>query len=207
MRQHKLINQKQEGFTLVELMIASAVFATVLLLCTYGLLEIGRSYYKGATISRTQETARLITDDVIEAIQFGGGGVFGNEADGWYCIGNKRYSFTSNVQRRDTAPVRSHVLMSETVPACSSTSDKNTSVDTSTLTGTDTKELMNMRMRLTRFSITPLNNDLYEVTVRVVSGDNDMLETISGETVCRNDRILSQFCAVSQLTTIARKRV
>lgn len=203
----KHIITSQNGFTLVELMIATAVFSTVLLLCTYGLLEIGRSYYKGATISRTQETARLIMDDVVEAIQFNGGAVFGNEGAGWHCIGNKLYSFTRDRQRRDTPPIRQHVLMSETVSTCSSSMAKNTSVDTGTLAGADAKELMNMRTRLTNFGITQINDDLYQIRIRVISGSDAETEVIGGQRMCRNDRTLSQFCAVAELTTIARKRV
>ncbi len=197
----------QSGFTLVELMIATAVFATVLLLCTYGLLEIGRSYYKGATISRTQETARVIADDVVEAIQFGSGEVF--SGTNWYCVGNKRYSFVLNTQRRDTAPTRAHVLISDTVSSCSSTIGRNNSVDTTNISGTDAKELMNMRMRLDSFQITQIagSDDLYQVRVRVISGDDDMIETVAGQNVCRNDRLTSQFCAVAELNTVARKRI
>src|SRR5690606_22524615 len=97
-RSMKYVNKisGQKGFTIVELMIATSVFSVVLLLCTYGLLAIGRSYYKGVTISRTQETARLIVDDVAEAIQFNGGAVVLNPAGRMYCIGSRRYSYALN---------------------------------------------------------------------------------------------------------------
>ena len=103
----------KQGFTIVELMIATSVFAVVLLLCTYGLLEIGRTYYKGATILRTQETARILIDDVTEAIQFNGGEVVSNTASGWHCVGTKRYSFVLNRQLNDT----NHALVTDIPPA------------------------------------------------------------------------------------------
>lgn len=65
-----LPTRNSEGFTLVELMIATSIFSVILLLLTFGLLGIGQNYYKGRNSVRTQDTARRIMDEISQAIQF-----------------------------------------------------------------------------------------------------------------------------------------
>jgi prepilin-type N-terminal cleavage/methylation domain-containing protein len=200
----------QRGFTIVELMIATAVFAVVLLMCTYGLLEIGRTYYKGVTISRTQETARIIIDDVVEALQFNGGQVEVGHP-GWHCIGTKRYSYALNRQLTDT----NHALVTDTPPA--SCSSGTGALPLGGAIPADSRELLNVRTRLSRFDIVPVNSDgLYRVVVRIVSGEDSMLVDRNGDSVittadnpieCRNERTGSKFCAATELITLVQKRV
>jgi prepilin-type N-terminal cleavage/methylation domain-containing protein len=204
------LQRKQQGFTIVELMIATAVFAVVLLLCTYGLLEIGRTYYKGVTSTRTQETARIIVDDVAEAIQFNGGEVVANAAAGWHCVGTKRYSFALNRQLTDT----NHALVSDMPTASCSPGTGQQNIDGG-LSDTS-RELLNTRTRLSRFDIQQIGDGLYRITVRVVSGENDLLvdrdnngtiNAADNPIECKNERTGSQFCAASELTTVVQKRV
>lgn len=60
-----------KGFTLTELMIATTIFSTILLLLTLGLLNIGKNYYKSRNTVRTQEVARRVLDEISSSIQFG----------------------------------------------------------------------------------------------------------------------------------------
>lgn len=104
----------QRAFTILELMIASMVFSVILLLVTTGVVQIGRSYYKGILQSRTQETARNIMDEISRGIQFSGDGVAetslysGGEpyqtAGGRYgiCAGGTAYSYIMGRQLRGT---------------------------------------------------------------------------------------------------------
>ena len=61
---------KNSGFTIIELMIATSVFAVVLVVAASGILAIGMLYYKGVTSSRTQEAARSISNTIANTIQF-----------------------------------------------------------------------------------------------------------------------------------------
>jgi prepilin-type N-terminal cleavage/methylation domain-containing protein len=205
------IRLAQRGFTIVELMIATSVFAVVLLLCTYGLLEIGRTYYKGVTTSRTQETARLIIDDAAEALQFNGGQVVVGQP-GWHCIGTKRYSYALNRQLTDT----NHALVTDT-PVSSCTTGTG-ALPIGGAIPANSRELLSARARLSRFDIVPLPTGvgLYRLTVRVVSGADDVLIDRNGDNAitavdnpieCKNERIGSQYCSVSELTTVVQKRV
>ncbi len=57
------------GFTIVELLIATAVFSGVLLVAMVGFLQIGRLFYKGVTITQTQNTAQQIVNELTSGIQ------------------------------------------------------------------------------------------------------------------------------------------
>lgn len=59
-----------DGFTIVELLIATAVFSTVLLLSLTGFLQIGQLFYKGVTVAQTSSTARQILDGIKGDISF-----------------------------------------------------------------------------------------------------------------------------------------
>jgi prepilin-type N-terminal cleavage/methylation domain-containing protein len=207
----KHVNQK--GFTIVELMIATAVFAVVLLLCTYGLLEIGRMYYKGITSTRTQETTRRILDEAADAIKFSGGTVERHEASGWHCLGNKRFSFVRGRQLTTT----NHAVVSDIVGTCSSGTNRlNIDSAAAVNAANAATEQLNTRMRLARFSVEEINDTTYRITVRVATGDDDLLnDSLDANGNAGADGVRdscrggpgSQFCAVSELTTTVQKRV
>lgn len=203
------VNNKQSGFTIIELMIATTVFSVVLLICSYALLAIGRAYYKGIVTTRTQEAARRIVDDVADSIKFNGGKVIPPMPPiyGRYCIGSKRYSFNINQQRTATNNV---LYTDEPLGGCAMNTGKLDPPFGSYL------ELVDVRMRLGEFEITevpPTGNGLYKITVIVASGDDDVFKDTDGTPgpdtplQCKNDRHSSQFCAVSELTTIVKKRI
>ncbi len=214
------------GFTILELMIAMSVFATVLLVCTVGILQIGRSYSKGITSSRTQEAARAVLDEISEAIQFGAGlpaDLANNGAADGVCAGGKRFSYVLNRQLTDSVIVPAsqsrHVVVVDPIGSAACTSGlQAVNVTNATLTNPGggpfadaPRELLSTRMRLTDLTVlqVPVGGDpdstLYEVTVRVVSGDDQVL---TGSPLrCREDRAGTQFCAISELKTVVQKRV
>lgn len=95
----------QDGFTILELVIATSVFGVMLLLATTGMLEIGRAYYKGITASKTQAITRDIENDISNSIQNGGGAETSQHTvtpeyknkSGFElkakCVGDTRYSY------------------------------------------------------------------------------------------------------------------
>ena len=201
----------QHGFTLVELMIATAVFSVILLLCTSGLIQIGRFYYKGITQSRTQEVARLVIDDISRSIQFGGGTftppVTASPGTGTldrFCIGNKRYSFLIRRQISDspTGNQRRNALVVDESASCTA---QDLNPYTPSLSA-GSRELLSPGMRLAKLEIAnPPGTNLYTITVRIISGDDDLLEPSLEN--CTNARAGGQFCAVSELSTVIKKRV
>lgn len=187
----KRINSNS-GFTLVELMIASAVFGTVLLLITIAVMQIGRTYFKGITSTRTQEAARSITDEVAQALQFGSGDPV--IVPGMVCSGGKKFSYQIDQQ---VVGGSGNALKMVEVTNC----------DGQTPNMAVGREMLGNRMRLADFNVAPLSatNDLYEVRVRVVTGDNEVLTPNRME--CRLDPSTAHYCSASELTTVVQKRV
>lgn len=186
---------ESRGFTLVELLIAASVFSVLLIVITFAIVQISRSYSKGIVASRTQESARAVIDEVSKAVQFGAGDVVRDTASAtkMYCIGGKSFSF--ELDKMVDESISQHALMLEEVPDCTGAIPDMSSG----------RELLANRMRLTKFEIStpPADSNLYEITVGVVSGEDDIVD---GGTCDPNVTAGTQFCAVSELTTQVQKR-
>jgi prepilin-type N-terminal cleavage/methylation domain-containing protein len=202
----------QKGFTLVELMIATTVFSVILLLCTFGLISVGRSYYKGVTVARTQEVARTIMDDITQAVQFSGGNIETalavdasfNNVNG-FCVNNKRYSFIREKLLGDNPS--DHALVADLLGSACSAGLTPQNINNAALDASS-KEFLLPNMRVADISITPAGGRLYRVSVRIVAGDDGVLEQEGTPDVrCSNNASESQFCAVANLTSIVEKRL
>ena len=215
----KQIQRNQHGFTILELMIATMVFSVILLLVTTGIINIGKTYYKGALQARTQDTARNIIDEISRGIQFSGvdalqttplnvvatpypvaGGKYG------LCVNDIRYAYVLDKQ---LATVNSGDKVTKTLisynGSCSGTPPLVENV--ATVTG---KELLGLGMRLTALEVKSIGTNTFSVTVEVASGDRDLFDPpfISGNisASCKSGAG-KEFCAISRLSTIVQKRV
>lgn len=205
------------GFTILELLVASAVFAVILLVVAIGVIRFTDDYYKGITSSRTQATARTIMADISQAIQFstsvnvipaGAGNV------GGLCVDNTLYSYAIGQQITDSAPNGSlhqgyHGLVASSVGTCSAGTTPSLPNTASLPAGS--RELLGQHMRLSALDVIAAGN-LYTIHVRVVYGDDDLLfPAVSGSTSWANEDCGggtgSQFCAVSNLTTTVERRL
>ncbi len=195
---------KQQGFTIIELMIATTVFSVILLICSFAMLQIGRTYYKGITQSRTQNVARTVIDDISQSIQFSGGTLAAGTAAGTpqrFCIDNKVYYYRLNYQLGKTTAPDNYALKLDKVPVCPAIPSVGAAVGG--------KELLGPNMQLDKFTVieSPAGSGLWQVTVRIVYGDDAVLTGSSGSHQCRENRAGGQFCAVSELTTVVQKRI
>jgi prepilin-type N-terminal cleavage/methylation domain-containing protein len=213
------LKNKNKGFTIVELMIATAVFSTVLLLATTGVINIGRLYYKGITTARTQETARSITDEVSRSIQLTDGEMKSG-SDSEYqsiCIGKDRYTYI--IDRKVKEGVGQGLWVDEITEGdpCEPYNFSNPAAD-----GNDGKELLSTNMRLLDFVVEDDNDDRTKVDVgaSVAYGDSDLLthcppndsenpgpcpgDPTTAE--CRSITFGATFCAISSLETFVKRR-
>jgi prepilin-type N-terminal cleavage/methylation domain-containing protein len=214
-----LPSKPEKGFTILELMVATMVFAVVLLLVTAGILQIARVYYKGVTEANTQNTARSIIDTIAQAIQFSGGDVTPTAAsptanvDYAFCIGSRQFSYRLGWQVDNSFTTSTHQIWHGLVEQSSADCNPQ-ALSNQTVNGRD---LISKGMRLSNLSVQNISDNLYEIKVRVVYGDSDLLYSPSAPTdgagdtkadaVCRPERAGTQFCAVSELSTIVVKRV
>lgn len=202
------IKRNQSGFTILELLIATMVFSVILLLITYGLIQIGRTYYKGITLSKVQNASRRIMDVVTQDIQYSSGNFdVTTSPSNAFCISNHHYSFILDRQLTSTSGpviIRENLVQAACAPSFPG--------------GSSAEELMDEKMRLATFVICaygmtptadcptpPTKENLYQVKIRVVYGDNDLLE--AGHTQCKGATAGTHFCAVSELSTIVQRRL
>lgn len=221
------MNKRQDrarGFTIVELMVATMVFSVVLLLVTAGIIQVARVYYKGVTEANTQNAARSIIDNISQAIQFSGDDVSGTETsptagtDYDFCLGNTHVSYKLGRQVKNNPSGGDqtwHAIVANNIPGCAGASPQT--LNQQTISGRD---LMPQDMRLSNLVVERVGTAQpaqYRVTVRVVYGDSDLLYSPSAPTAtdgharadasCRAQTAGTQFCAVSELSTVVVKRV
>jgi len=210
------------GFTLVELMIATAVFGAILLVVATAILQITRLYYKGLTEAKVQQTARSVADLISQSIQFNGGNVTTTAVSPTpgtpyaFCVGNTQYSYTTGYQLADSpgATQTYHALVAYDVSGCSSSTPAQ-NVRTSGISG---RELLAPGMRLARLQISSPSTGFYIISVRIVFGDDDLVYSPSSpanpngyqsaDAACRTNIVAgTQFCAASDIVTTVVKRV
>lgn len=221
----------QEGFTIMELVIATSVFGVMLLLVTTGILQIGRAYHKGITTAKTQEVARGIEGELSSVFQSAGNSNLGPRVlepapSGYpdkiraYCIGDNRYSYVTNAKSSTTSSnslpfTSTHVLWFDIKPSAAAcvpadVSKENPSTQTTwagyqvdaTKSG-QFRDLLADNMRLTTFELTDVAGTGMKVNLRVLYGDDDV---VAGDGSCKSNRDGGQFCAFSELETFIVKR-
>ncbi|MET1033163.1 MAG: prepilin-type N-terminal cleavage/methylation domain-containing protein [Candidatus Saccharimonadales bacterium] len=220
MRSLRTVRKESKGFTLVELMIATAVFGMVLLVIATAIINLSRLYYKGLTETKVQAATRTILDTVSQSIQFNGGAVTATAASPTpgnsyaFCVGNTQYSYTVGYQLADapTSGQTYHGVVAQDVAGCTSSTPAQ-NVRVSSVVG---REMLFPNMRLTKLEVLPVGA-YYVINIRVVYGDDDLLYSPSNpsdtsgflraDASCKNIRSGSQFCSVSDTTSVVTKRV
>ncbi len=200
------LHPRQQGFTIVELLVATVVFSVVLLTVTLGIVQISRVYYKGINEADVQNTARSIMDTITQSIQFSGATVTATQAPQIgtlqaFCVGNTQYNYRLGYQLVDNSPGTNQTTLAlaskDGVAGCAGAAASNGG-----------KEFLSPNMRLSDLKIVEVSPDrLYKVTVRVVFGDDDLLNNPTAATASCKSNTGSQFCSVSELTSTVYKRV
>jgi prepilin-type N-terminal cleavage/methylation domain-containing protein len=212
------------GFTILELLIASSVFAVIMLVVAVGVIRFTNEYYGGVTSSKTQEVARAIMAAVSQSIQFGkkvnnlsaSGSVQG------VCIDNTLYAFSVGQQIIDSpsSPQVSkhqgyHGLVTFEGNDCSGGIPSNiaTSLGSpgASALPAGARELLGQHMRISALTVSG-SGSLYTIHVRVIYGDDDLLSPTpppvpAWATEKCGSQAGSQFCAVSDLTTTVERRL
>ena len=216
----KKLNGNQQGFTIIELLIATMVFSMILLLCAIAIVQVGKMYYKGITMSRTQGVSRVLMDDITQAIQFGTGGTGTFVTIGGpvtktlgtlsvdvhvLCIGSVRYSYVLNLQAADEVK---HVLWKDRMGPADICEPLNMLEDQPSPNG---EEFMGDHMRITKLGISNTGN-LFSTNLTISYGSADLFtnSTVPADpdylSVCKSEQG-SQFCTVSTLNTSVAKRL
>jgi len=216
--------RSQQGFTIVELMIATLVFSVVLLIITVGVLNFTHAYYSGINSSNTQNTARSIVNNITQAVEFSGTTITPTKpvspgsSTYYFCANNNTFVFTPGVlYNADKPSADTPGLYQAATNAC----------DPAGVNYSKGRELLGQNMRIVQLSVADgAEPRTYTVGVRLAFGDDDLLcapQSMPGS--CASDTVLStqqianhddvtcrlqtdfQFCAVAGLTTTVALRV
>jgi prepilin-type N-terminal cleavage/methylation domain-containing protein len=215
------LNKHQQGFTIVELMIATAVFSVVLLLCAVAIVQVGRMFYKGTILNRTQNAARTAADDVSQAIQFGSdsanffrqvtatvGTAPGTVSATAYCLGDVRYTAAPNTLSLGSGTGRiAHVLWKDR-PGATATGANCTPANITSAALSGGQELLGDSMRLAAFTVSGAPGTIWSINLTVAYGATDDVFANPGTyTQCASQESGGQFCAVSTINTNVVKRL
>lgn len=204
-----LTDRENDGFTIVELMIALSVLSTILVISSAVVINLGVLFTRGVNQSNTQNTARNVINEIANQLKLGGATPILPAGSPVFCLGSQRYAYVLD-HKLDGASTSDHVLWRDTMnnsASCQSLAITGVPNPTDSLTNTTISgaELMGANMRLTDFNIYDNGNGTYTVKVTVAYGDDDLVYKISGRTLCRAGSG-SQFCAVSSLVQTVSKR-
>ncbi len=213
--------KKSGGFTIVELLIATAVFSIVLLGALAGFLEVGRLFYKGVSSTSTQSVANQILQDVSGSFRtnysFASVPPSGNNAYAYYCIGNSRYTYNINHELDINAAPNHAVpaaggnygLLKDILPGSSGCAAPAAENDPNPPSGSlrfqNPTEMLGDKMRLSAFNIaqTTSTSNFYDVNLVVAYGDDDAFDNLNNPDAmaCNPRSGLDQYCSVSRLNT------
>lgn len=215
--------KNQKGFTIVELLLASTIFSMVMMVALSGFINIGRTFYKGINVTQTQQTARAVlesasrdisTSSVVSSTKT----VASGDNRKYVCIGNTRYTFilSRQVDLADHDTTSKFGLLRDKLPgdtACGNPFDA-----TSPAPFNNPEELLNNKMRLNSFCVTPASQTsfgkLYGLKVDLVLGDDGVLNQADNPSasscsasrlyLCNTSLNYSQHCYRAELgTTVA----
>lgn len=211
------------GFTIIELLIATAVFSIVLMAAVVGFLEIGRLYYKGIATNAVQSTTKQVLDRI--SADFQNSSAFSGiilpspptNSYTYFCVGGVRYTLNFDKQLDISAtpnysPTGNFGILRDELPganACAPPCDTGCLLAQTAFI--NPQELLANNMRLNALSATPVNSpsQLYNITIRLLSGGDSSLTKVNPGllltgTNARCDATLkvSQYCAQSYMSNV-----
>jgi prepilin-type N-terminal cleavage/methylation domain-containing protein len=211
-------SEPQQGFTIVELMISTAVFSLALLIAIVAIIIVNNSFVKGNVESQTQDIARNVLSTITQDIQFNRTGsiILGTPYENYdyYCLGNDVYIYQTGQEINTSAtPPVYHALL-ELTGSCPAnlTTDQVGITDLEYLNkaaggGNSTHELLSQHLSLEQLDITQVNSNSYAVTITIAFGNYVITSANPVDDSCPAESLSGQLCAVSTLTTTVSPRI
>lgn len=203
------------GFTIIELIFATLIFSLVMVVILVSVFQIARIYYKGVSISSTNEAARTTVEDIANDVRFANLADTTNFNSGYFCVGSHRYSFTKfvkvtndDINRNLPTGIRQDVVNS----GC-----PNPNI---LMSGTDAKQLLGPDMQLNNLVFNCANGACTVGVHIIFYGADDLvfrsnLNPTHGpaaalkdpDATCSGNLQSSQFCAAVDLQTKVLQRL
>jgi prepilin-type N-terminal cleavage/methylation domain-containing protein len=210
-----------KGFTIIELMIATIVFSMVLVVLLASFLQIGRMFYKGVSLSTTNETTRTLVEDIVNELRFSQTPISCDPVVNcpgvkkYFCIGSHRYTYILGTKTSDTditdpqSNTMAAGMVRDTIPGCPAPS----------IGGAEPKQLLGLNMQLNNMEFIPANNGVFvhahvvfygvddQVFASKIAGLNTPAEALTAhDAYCDGGLASTQLCAASDIQTIVQLR-
>lgn len=228
-----IIKKSQNGFTIVELLIATAVFSMVLLGTAVIIMQVTRLYYKGIISSRTQTDARNLLENISRPIQLEKQTILSDNVTipsispyqaKVVCIGTTRLTYVEGLETDETVGFNSttakirHAVWKDQISnpqVCTTNPPDLTSNSLSN--GVD---MLGQHMRLSKLEVkeSSVMPGLWNIEVVVLYGDRDLMDpsvpppstpppSPTIPTSCKGAVAGSQWCAKATYSTKVYKRI
>ena len=223
---------KQQGFTIIELMLAMAFVSALLVAVALTIVQIGTIYNKGMTLKEVNQTGRVISDDIRRTIASSSvfdraTSFYTNSAGGRLCTGEFTYvwNYAQALQNNDanriryetsTDPIRLLKIPDSSSAYCARSGTSFVYSRVRTVDQQNSTELLlqgDRTLSIHQLNITePANGDdpltgqrLYVVSFTIGTGDTTALN--AGRTACLPPGAANAnfaYCAVQQFTLVTR---
>ena len=209
------------GFTIIELLIATAVFSIVLMTALAGFLQIGRLFYQGVSTTQTQTVVNQLFQDIVGNFQTAANISSLQSTNGYtyYCIGNSRYTYNigkkvilaDSPNHAALASGGNFGLLKDILPGATACAPPCNDLgggacSAGTVPFKSPIELLGDNMRVESFNLQQNPNvgpNFYNVSVVIAYGDDDLLDYTNPKdhstVFCKSGSFNQQFCAVSRL--------
>jgi prepilin-type N-terminal cleavage/methylation domain-containing protein len=202
---------RQQGFTIVELLIATTVLSVILLLVTIMMTNISNLYYRGVNQSRLQDDVRNTTAEIAQHLELNDQAVtpathtYNGFAMSAYCLGGTRYSYITDTQIGTGIGQIQHVLWRDSYSGtCIPVNLSLANPENGPSAGTNGTELMAPNSMLTALSISA--NSPFTLSIGMAYGTTSVLNLNGVNSTCK-DGAGDDFCATASLTTTVVQRL
>jgi prepilin-type N-terminal cleavage/methylation domain-containing protein len=220
---------KNNGFTITELLISTAVFSVVVMVISSMTIQIARMYYKGINLTKTQTTTRNILSTFSSPIQFENEQITqvdlvnnGGLTQKYFCVGTTGYTYVEGLRvdsgatsYNEVSKTIPHVLWqsnNSSVAECIDNAKNNVNLADKNIS-VNGRDLIFDKMWLKELTINEVTdkNNLWYIKVNVLFGDRDLMLPADNMNAppesCRGGIAGSQWCAQSYYETYIYKRV
>jgi len=220
---HRKQGSNMQGFTLVELMLATVFIALLLVAIATVVIQISGIYNKGITMKSVNQAGRAVVDDMKRTV--GGSGIFGvdealvsqDNKGGRLCTGAYSYIWNIGTAITDKEPqINNYAGLADKdtpirlvrVRDNGGTYCKQVDKALLDINKADAVELLSTDLAVQYFDIAALTDAstgsrLYRVTMKISNADNDAINTAINtiDTACKPPADNSgyyNYCAVNQ---------
>ncbi len=193
--------KNNKGFTIVELIIATSVFSTILIVIMFSFMYISHAYIKGSVNSLTQETARNVLKEISQQIELSNSSPNQSSSgdDVIICVGNTQYHAYLNSEIGNPNG-NGKALIEGTCPTGSNTLNK---------------ELLSNKMRVGNISVSKsgVSGNLWHISLLIGYGDDASLHPVKDQNnntytyTCDTSVFTGTYCSVVTLSTDVQQKI